>query len=225
MRRHANCSVQLYCRLYLQGTARWHKEFVWFIYPPKDGAHNCSKHLEFSDQTFLLWDFSGLFFKVSGFKEIRLLCLSCIRKGWVSLQKDNFRIISTGTKFWPMFHQNVPRIPIEVHSRFQREAFYDVRPWNCNIYKGHYANLETCVYFTMSKVLNLTTRPYLSIFATAYKNGLVNFQQQLYYPPNKPEVLSYGLNTRTFAFILMLENQIFTLSLRSHSTGKFGCTC
>ncbi|CAL8131037.1 unnamed protein product [Orchesella dallaii] len=145
-RRYSNCSIQLKlpCQDIRDGTATWHKEFVWQII--SIGTKCRPAKLE---------TFSSVYFAIYNFQHVFMLCWSCHPLVATRLPKDNAMITISGyLRLWKKLHKTLNRALIGIN--FELSLTRSVSRWDCNIHKVYAVPVYDCVYFTLLKTLNVT---------------------------------------------------------------------
>ncbi|CAL8131041.1 unnamed protein product [Orchesella dallaii] len=153
IRRHSNCSIQLQliCQDIRDGTAIWRNEFVWYIFSTTRTGTKCVGKFP---TDIPLQSYSSLYFGISNFRRIFMLCWSCLPI-LTSLPKDNAMNTIIGYLYlWKKLHRNLNEVLVGINDDLILEN--SISRWSCNIHKIYVVPVHTCVYFTMWKALNFT---------------------------------------------------------------------
>ncbi|CAL8124726.1 unnamed protein product [Orchesella dallaii] len=219
-RRYSNCTVQLqiYCNQVTKGTAVGQREFLWFIFT--DETEHCHGGLiQDGFKRGLIEDgYPGVFFGIFNFNSVHMLCFSCLeQKRFTNLKELATNDIPSYKKLWSSLHSKLSGATFVInYLEAKLPNFKKLDNWtSCNIHKGHSFPVETCTYFSIMKELNFSTvytKQLYSLVSNPIYDGsilsrnVMNWQLANWLSSNHLEMVSYAMNIRPYAYILIIDS-------------------
>ncbi|CAL8124418.1 unnamed protein product [Orchesella dallaii] len=175
-RNFLNCTVKLFSYTHQHSdihseAAGFHRDFVWLIIPKNENNYRNSD--TFVHAKFLRLGPASLFFAISNFTKVHMLCLSCVREN--RLTNLNTLVLSDLQHYnalWRKLHSKLDRVTFESNEN-NLSTLIKAHVWNCNIHKGFYVPHHRCAIYILTKVLNFSVIHKRNLLPNTISHGSV----------------------------------------------------
>ncbi|CAL8124495.1 unnamed protein product [Orchesella dallaii] len=215
-RKFLNCTVQLFSYTYQHSdihseAVAFQQDFVWLIISKNENNYRNSDTELFVHANFLRLGPASLFFVISNFTKVHMLCLSCVRENRLTnLNTLALNDLQHYNALWLKLHSKLDGITFESNEN-NLSTLIKAHVWNCNIHKGFYVPHHRCAIYILTKVLNFSVIHKRNLLPNTISHGsvfslnVVGEGAAEYLADKNLELLNYAIAIKPYAFVMVRD--------------------